>query len=531
MRHKGGRWSYWARSGFVSRTRIVSALMILFAVILLTAPVLGQEDRGPDARPLKVAIFVGTGTCGDKIVAVFRAVAAAGYQPFGVLTEDVKLGRLNKTNFDVFILPAGEDGSAAGYWDPAYLGNYENWKWIQKFVKAGGGLVGIEAGASFLSNIRIDAPLYIPSSPSPGLENFSIVDGAFGKGLQAAYLSEGGGYFRRSGAVTVAKDDLGRPALIRYKYGSGRVALCAFDPELRGDSELDWTIWDNWDLGGVHPDSLGCWVLLGCMIHWAASGNASAPDINATNPAGARVALMTTHTIEGGPAPSLQPAFARAIESAGHVPLAIRFQEIYDGRLTTQNFQVVAFPGGTAGGYSWGLWGYEDAILDFVCQGGGYYGVCAGAYYASATMVWEGYPYYAPLLGLFPGTDTGPLTEIAEWPDWALTPVRINDAFLGDMGTMQQMYYGGGWKSPYPDVYVAATYAVQGPHNGAADGIRFSYGSGRIFLSGTHPEARSGSTEDWLYWDNWAPGSTTPVVNPDNPWAYVDAIFNRWLVH
>jgi glutamine amidotransferase-like uncharacterized protein len=146
-------------------------------------------------------------------------------------------------------------------------------------------------------------------------------------------------------------------------------------------------------------------------------------------------------------------------------------------------------------------------------------------------MVWSGIPYYdGPLLGLFPGTDTGPLTEIAKWPSWALTPVRIKDPVLGDMGTQQQMYYGGGWKSRVTNVTVAATYAVKGTHNGAADGIRFSYGKGRVFLSGTHPEARPGSLEDWLYWDNWVPGTNTPIADPGNSWTYVQAIFNKWLI-
>ena len=516
-----------------TRLKAIRTLLFILVALLLANCSGGQSGSilEPDNRPLKVAVFVGYGAAGENILALFRALAAAGHQPLGVTAWDILLGRLNRANFDVFVMPAGEDGSPVGYLDPTNLGNYDTWKNIVTFVEDGGGIVGIEAGASFLSYIRIDSPVFIATSPSPGLKDFSIVDTDFGQGTQAAYVSKGSGYFDQSGIKTVALDSLGRPALVRYDYGKGRVVLCAFDPELRCDSELDWTIWDNWDLGGVHPNSEGCWVLLGRMVRWAYSGYATAPKIAATNPTGSRVAIVSTHTANGGPAPSLQPAFARAIEYAGHIPLAIRFQEIYDGRLTTQNFQVVAFPGGTVGGYAWGLWGYETAILDFVYQGGGYYGVCAGAYYAAANMVWNGNNNSVPLLGLFPGTDTGPLTEIAPWPYWALTPVRISDPILGDMGTQQQMYYGGGWKSSYPYVDVAATYDFQGPHYGAADAIRFTYGSGRIFLVGTHPESRAGSADDWLYWDDWAPGSNVPMVNPDNPWVFVDAIFNKWLIH
>ncbi|MEI6056995.1 MAG: BPL-N domain-containing protein [Lentisphaerota bacterium] len=504
-------------------------LAFLLVLISLTVPVIGLAAS---QVPVRVAVYVDHGACGDKILALFRALNAAGCQPLGIETNDIVAGRLNKNNFDVFLLPAGEDASATGYWGYDYLGNYYKvWPQIQKFVYSGGGIVGIEAGASFLSSYGISAPGFVQSYPKAGLQNFTIMDGAFGNGSQSAYMSAGGGYFRTSKAVTVASDTLGRPTLIRYALSKGRVVLCAFDPELRGDSELDWTIWDNWDLNGVHPNSEGCWILLGRMIRWAALGDTSAPVIKAVNPTGARVAFVSTHTANGGAAASLQPALARGIEFAGHIPLAIRLQDICDGRLTTQDFKVVTFPGGTVAGYSDGLWGHEKAILDFVFQGGSYYGVCGGAYYASRQMIWEGVPYYdGPLLGLFAGTDNGPLTEIATWPNWAMTPVRINDSVLGDMGTQQQMYYGGGWKSAAKGVSVAATYTSTG-HAGAADGIRFSYGNGRVFLTGTHPEARPGSNEDWLYWDKWAPGTNTPVAGPDNTWTYMHAIFNKWLVH
>ncbi|MFA6292278.1 MAG: hypothetical protein WC637_10875, partial [Victivallales bacterium] len=326
---------------------ILWTFVLLIAFFLQALPLTGLETQGLTAsRPIRVAVFVDQGACGDKTVALFRALAAAGCQPLGIETDDIEAGRLNKTNFDVFVLPAGEDGATTGYWDYNYLGNYKAWMGIRRFANSGGGLLGIEAGASFLSNISIGAPRFVPTYPQPGLEDFTIVDGAFGIGSQSAYVSSGGGYFKTSKtAVTVASDTLGRPALVRCTLSKGRIVLCGFDPELRGDSELDWTIWDNWDLGGVHPNSEGCWILLGRMVRWAASGDASAPNITAAIPSGARVAFVSTHTADGGAAPSLQPAFARAIESAGHLPLAIRLQDICDGRLTTQDFKVLALPG------------------------------------------------------------------------------------------------------------------------------------------------------------------------------------------
>ena len=66
------------------------------------------------------------------------------------------------------------------------------------------------------------------------------------------------------------------------------------------------------------------------------------------------------------------PAVGRGIESSGHLPLAIRFQVIKDGRLITSNFKVVTFPGGDAYGYKVGLSGYESQIRSFVSSGGSF---------------------------------------------------------------------------------------------------------------------------------------------------------------
>jgi hypothetical protein len=127
------------------------------------------------------------------------------------------------------------------------------------------------------------------------------------------------------------------------------------------------------------------------MINWAYNGNASAPSIAfSVNSTGSRVAVVAQHTTNGGAWAGLLPAVARGIENCGHLPLAIRFQEIKDGRLTTSNFKVVTFPGGDAYGYKVGLSGYESGIRSFVSAGGSYYGICADSYYAASTIVWSG---------------------------------------------------------------------------------------------------------------------------------------------
>jgi len=488
-----------------------------------------------------VAIYVDTGAEADKIVAMFRAVAALGHEPLGVGREDIRRGRLVTGGFDLLIIPAGEGGSENGYAASSGLGMPSVLEEIEGFVRGGGGLVAVEAGAFFVSSNGggpgLYAGAYEPTHPTPGGYTFTVVDPLFGPAPQEAYMSAGGGYFSSvpAGATVVAVDPAGRPAAVRDTCGSGRVVLSAFSPELRGDSELDWTLWDNLEMGGDHADSEGAWRLLGRMIGWAGAGDGAEPTVSTSSPGGARVAVVATHTSQGGAWPGLLPAVVRSIEYAGHLPLIIRFDEVRDGHLTSAGFDVVVFPGGYAYGYRVGLAGYEERVREFVSEGGGYYGICAGSFYASDAVVWEGETYDYPL-NLYPGQAVGPIEGIARWPTYTLTPVYIDDPVVGRLGVQQQMYYGGGYHTLPPGemeggrVYTVGTYTRAGPDSGRSAIVRYVYGDGRVLLVGTHPECRSGTGEDWLYWDDWAAGADVPLTNPDNPWTFVDAAFDDWLV-
>jgi len=203
--------------------------------------------------------------------------------------------------------------------------------------------------------------------------------------------------------------------------------------------------------------------------------------------------------------------------------------------LTRTNFQVVTLPGGYAYGYKTGLAGAESKIRDFLNSGGSYYGICAGSFYAASTIQWEGRRYDYPL-AIFQGQDIGAISDLAPWPSYVLTPIRVQDPVLGDLGVIQEMYYGGGYHTiptaaaQGSPVFTSATFAYGGVAAGQPDVVRYQYGAGRVLLVTTHPEARAGSDADWLFWDNFANDSATPVVNPDNPWRFVSAAFNRWLV-
>lgn len=517
----------------MKRSLRVTGIIVVLALVMsvLASPTLAAPLSVHS--PIRVAVYTSTGANSDKILATFRAVQSAGFSFVGVGRGDLYAGRLTTANYDVFVLPAGEADNKTAYASTDGLGSSTYKTAIQNFVNSGGGFVGIEGGAQYATNCSGCLSLYSGSytrNGSAGKINIIITDPGFGSGTQQVYRTAGGGYFSLpSGATQVAKNSSNQNVIVRKSYGSGRVVLSSVDLELRGDSELDWTEWDNWAMSSSHTNSIGVWNLLGHMINFAATGTATEPTITETaNPTGSRVAIVATHTTDGGAWAGLIPAVARAVEYSGHIPLAIRFNEINGGKLTLSNFKVVILPGGYSYGYKLGLGTTGGTnIKNFATSGGGVMGICAGSFYLSKTIVWEGTSY--TYLDLFKGTDTGPLNGLG-YPSYTLTTVNVNDSVIGNLGNQQQFYYGGGYKTNLSasSATMVASYTVSG-YNGYADAIRFMYGSGHVLLVGTHPEARSGSENDWLAWDNYQENSNTPLTNPDNPWTFFNAVLDNWL--
>jgi glutamine amidotransferase-like uncharacterized protein len=494
---------------------------------------------------LRVGIYSGTGAEADKTLALYRAVAAMGHHPLGLTRETILGGHLTRANIDVFIIPDGEDGVRSGtghYADSSTsLGGFAMRNAIRSYLNSGGGLVAMEAGAYFASlnggALDVYRANYQWTTPVPAKRTLTITDPTFGSGDQEAWQSYGGGYFSvASNATVVARDTLARPVIVRASYNAGRVVLTSFELSLRGDSELDWTIWDNWAMGGVHNNSEGAWVLLGRMINFAYNGDSSAPVINSSNPTGAPVAVIATHTTDGGQWPGLLPDVGRALEYSGNVPLAIRFQEIKDNRLTLDNFKAVFFDGGYAYGFLTGLSGYEQRIRDFVSSGGGYWGDCAGSFYPAAVLNWAGVNYNYPL-DLYQGTVVGPINDIIPWPQYALTPININDPVVGNLGTTRQLYYGGGYFNIPTDaqqgshVYTVGTFAYSGSAAGKAAAVRYTYGAGHVMLVTSHLQAWPGhELFDWTEWDDYLLNGTTSLSNPDNTWNVFSALINNWVL-
>jgi glutamine amidotransferase-like uncharacterized protein len=177
--------------------------------------------------------------------------------------------------------------------------------------------------------------------------------------------------------------------------------------------------------------------------------------------------------------------------------------DIIDGELS--NYDMVVIPGGWAVTYNseLGTTGITE-IRQFVREGGAFFGVCAGAYFACDKITWEETTYdYS--LDLFDGTGVGPIEEIASWPNYDMCEISVNHSldiidFSGEPFTHSVMYYGGPYfESESQDgVHTLATFSV----NGKSAMIAFEYNSGRVFLSGPHPEWEEDSQRDNSIWEN-----------------------------
>ncbi len=161
-------------------------------------------------------------------------------------------------------------------------------------------------------------------------------------------------------------------------------------------------------------------------------------------------------------------------------------------------FRAVYFPGGYAYDYKRKLTAAgERHIRELVDAGGGYVGVCAGAFFAATRVEWEGgsYPY---TLGLFKGRAFGALPQIMPWPGYTLTTISLNP--LHEVNTrlprtFTTMYYGG--PAFYPDAgQEIDTLASWDQFNAHPAIITLNYGQGRVLLIGPHPEIEETSARD-----------------------------------
>ena len=202
------------------------------------------------------------------------------------------------------------------------------------------------------------------------------------------------------------------------------------------------------------------------------------------------------------------------VEEVGFTSTVVSPQEIRDGML--DRYDVLIMPGGSGSKQSKML---EDSgremVQNFVNEGGGYVGICAGAYLASSHYSWS--------LGLI----NAKVWDRSHWArgtgtvSLSLSPsgCKVLDAEQGEL----ECYYGQGPllvpdnNPSLPGYEVLATYGTEIAKKGAPEGamvgthaiVRTMYGQGRVICFSPHPEKLGGPNSIMVEGVRWAGSGQT----------------------
>jgi biotin--protein ligase len=164
-----------------------------------------------------------------------------------------------------------------------------------------------------------------------------------------------------------------------------------------------------------------------------------------------------------------------------------------------KDFKALCFPGGDMVQYAQaigpdGLSNIRRAIWD----GTGYIGICGGGYFAASRVQWLGNPLSMTSLNLFQGVAEGPYDVIVPYPEYNMCTVNITDTLHAITSSLDRSmrilyYYGPSFTAEdTTQVNILGRYEA----NNAPAILNFTYGSGRVFLIGTHPEIEEDSDRD-----------------------------------
>ncbi len=164
-------------------------------------------------------------------------------------------------------------------------------------------------------------------------------------------------------------------------------------------------------------------------------------------------------------------------------------EDVNRGIVFSDEIDMLWIPGGWAVPYNEKITdsGMQN-IRDFVCKGNKLLGTCAGQYFISEKIIWEGvkYPYK---LNIFKGTISGSLHEIAPWKKYIDTIINLNTVHPVNKGmpnNLIMVYYGGGEILPDPQQPVSWIGYFDTTGTGAVATIK--YGNGTVMLMGPHAE-------------------------------------------
>lgn len=170
----------------------------------------------------------------------------------------------------------------------------------------------------------------------------------------------------------------------------------------------------------------------------------------------------------------------------------------YINNNSLDNFRIICFPGGDMYQYSQDISiEGKEKIRAFISNGGGYIGICGGAYFSAEKIIWQGNQLPMTSLNLFAGSAEGPIDGIVPYPQYGMCQVNIVDTthvITRSMHTPQWILYylGPVLKPSSADITILGKYnTVNQPAI-----LAFEYGKGRVFVIGIHPEIEEDSDRD-----------------------------------
>jgi putative intracellular protease/amidase len=242
--------------------------------------------------------------------------------------------------------------------------------------------------------------------------------------------------------------------------------------------------------------------LLVCVVGIAASG--SMKPVEASPPESPRAERIRVAVFTGAGASRRSVANLMRVLDGFPDELAVErvgADDIRSGRLA--GFDVVVHPGGSGSGQGRAL-GAEgrEVVRRFVADGGGYLGICAGAYLASRDYKWS--------LGLLDAK----VVDKAHWArGYGEVRLRLRAEgcrLLGAGDAVTINYHQGPLLAPaddeaIPDYRELASFASEVRRQGVPGGVMVgttaaaagTFGAGRVFCFSPHPEKTPG-LEAWL---------------------------------
>jgi len=186
--------------------------------------------------------------------------------------------------------------------------------------------------------------------------------------------------------------------------------------------------------------------------------------------------------------------------------------EIQQGVL--DDYDIVVFPGGPAPEYSATLGTVgRDAVIDFVADGGSYFGICGGSSFGTNAY-----------LGLFNGLASGQVN--GSGIKLIRMDVNVNSTgpnLSSGPSTYQVLYWNSGYFYSDNATYMSTVIPVVFFADTANPAmITCKYGNGTVFLSFPHPEYEEGGTRDGTDQFDY-------YNDPDSEWPLLMQV-SLWLV-